>query len=539
MKADVVVIGAGVGGCAAALAAARNGLHVIMTEETDWIGGQLTQQAVPPDEHPYPWVEAFVGTRAYREYRTRIRDYYRRNYPLTAEARALWNLNPGNGNVSGLCAEPRVALAVLYEILMPYISGRRLLILLQHKAAAAETQGDLVKAVEVRSLTSGRQMVLTAPYTIDATELGDLLPMTRTEYVTGAEAQKDTGELHAPAEAQPKNVQAFTCCFAMDYIEGGNFTIDKPSDYDFWRNYTPRLRPPWPGRLLSFTESDYRDASKPFTEVFDPLNENRLRDGGLMRYRRIADKRNFVAGTYAGDITLVNWDQNDYFLGNLYEVSEEEAARNLKSAKQLSLSLLYWLQTEAPRPDGGTGWPGLCLRQDIVGTEDGLAKHPYVREARRIKAEFTVLEQHVGTEARMRYTGKKRDEVESEFFRDSVGLGSYPIDLHPTTGGDNFVTLSSIPFQIPLGALIPIRMENLLPACKNIGTTHLTNGCFRLHPEEWNIGEGVGMLVKFCSDKKVVPRQVRKDQELLDEFQGMLQSQGFSIQWPKVGPNLV
>ena len=51
LAADLVIIGGGTGGCAAALAAARNGLRVIVTEETDWIGGQLTAQAVPPDEN--------------------------------------------------------------------------------------------------------------------------------------------------------------------------------------------------------------------------------------------------------------------------------------------------------------------------------------------------------------------------------------------------------------------------------------------------------------------------------------------------------
>jgi len=57
MAADLVIVGGGTGGCAAALAALRNGLTVVMTEETDWIGGQFTQQAVPPDEHP--WIESF------------------------------------------------------------------------------------------------------------------------------------------------------------------------------------------------------------------------------------------------------------------------------------------------------------------------------------------------------------------------------------------------------------------------------------------------------------------------------------------------
>src|SRR3954447_11132869 len=74
-RCDVAIIGGGVGGCAAAIAACRNGMRVIMTEETDWIGGQLTSQAVPPDEHP--WIESFGCTALYRSYRNRVRDYYR------------------------------------------------------------------------------------------------------------------------------------------------------------------------------------------------------------------------------------------------------------------------------------------------------------------------------------------------------------------------------------------------------------------------------------------------------------------------------
>src|SRR5258708_29343020 len=79
LACDVAVIGGGVGGCAAALAAARNGMRVILTEETDWVGGQLTSQAAPPDEHA--WLESFGATRTYRRDRYRLRDSYRRHYP--------------------------------------------------------------------------------------------------------------------------------------------------------------------------------------------------------------------------------------------------------------------------------------------------------------------------------------------------------------------------------------------------------------------------------------------------------------------------
>ena len=529
-NADIVIIGGGVGGCAAALAAARNGKRVVMTEETDWIGGQLTQQAVPPDESP--WIESFGGTRTYRAYRSAVRDYYRSHYPITGEALRRWNLNPGNGTVSRLCHEPKVSLAVLQGMLAPYQSAGKVDLMLHTRAISADCQGDCVRSVTVRNGLTGTETQLTGAYYLDATELGDLLPMTGTEYVTGFEAQSETGEPHAPSEAQPDNMQSFTCCFAVDYVPGADHTIEKPEMYDFWQSYVPELRPAWPGRLLDWAYT-HPISLDPITRDIDPTGETR---GDFWTYRRIVDRRNFTPGAYAGDICLVNWPQIDYWLGNLCEVDDDEAAEHVRRAKQLSLSLLYWMQTEAPRADAGAGWSGLRLRPDVVGTEDGLAKYPYVRESRRIRAEYTVVEQHVGTDARMELTGKSREEVTAERFDDSVGVGSYRIDLHPSSGGDNYIDISSLPFQIPMGALIPRRMENLLPACKNLGVTHITNGCYRLHPVEWNIGESAGALAAFAMDEKEPPRQVRNNKRLREAFQKRLADQGVEIDWPKVTP---
>jgi hypothetical protein len=528
LSADLVVIGASLGGCAAALAGARNGLRVIITEQTDWIGGQLTSQAVPPDENP--WIETFGGTRSYLELRRRIREYYLRNYPLTAEARATPYLNPGNGWVSRLCHEPRVSLAALHEMLAPFLSTQQVRLLTRHQPIGADTEHDHVRAVRVRNLETGNELSLVGSFFADATELGELLPLTRTEHVTGAESRKQTAEPHAPEEASPADQQAFTYCFAMDYLSGQDHRIGRPTEYGFWRDYIPTLKPAWPGRLLSFDVAD-PVSTKPKTFAMDPQKAL-----GLWTYRRIADRAQFSPGFYPGDISLVNWPQNDFLLGNLCGVNETEAVKNLARAKQLSLSLLYWLQTEAPRADGGSGWAGLRLRPDIVGTEDGLAKYPYVRESRRILAEFTVLEQHVATDVRVKETRLSRDEVRAVPFADSVGIGSYRIDLHPSSGGSNYLDISSLPFQIPLGALVPQRVENLLPACKNLGVTHITNGCYRLHPVEWNIGEAAGTLAAFCRRRKTLPRAVLKQSELLKDLQSLLESQGVPLSWPKLTP---
>jgi hypothetical protein len=525
LACDVAVIGGGVGGCAAALGALRNGMRVVLTEETDWIGGQLTSQAVPPDEHP--WIESFGRTEAYADYRNAVRDYYRRYYPLTEEARTRIYLNPGDGSVSRLTHEPRVSLAVLENMLAPYVSGGKLTVLLSHKPAAADVDRDAVRTVSVKSPVSTR--TIRAKYFIDATEQGDLLPLTRTEYVTGFESRRETREPHAPDQAQPANIQSFTVCFAMDHRAGEDHTIERPAEYAFWRDYVPDLRPAWTGKLLSWAMTDPVSLTQRQV-MFDP-DCDRPTPGGplcLWLYRRIARVKNYVPGSFLGDITLVNWPQNDFWLGNLHEVSEAEASRNLERGRQLSLSLLYWMQTEAPRPDGGTGWPGLRLRPDITGTEDGLAKYPYIREGRRIQAEFTILEQHVGTDARKQST--------AETFKDSVGVGSYRIDLHPSTGGNNYIDISSLPFQIPLGALIPKRVENLLVGAKNLGVTHITNGCYRLHPVEWNIGESAGCAAAHAITTGRTPRQIRNDERLLKDFQGRIQAQGIEIAWPKITP---
>lgn len=518
LSADVIIIGGGVGGVAAALAAAKLGKTVIMTEESKWIGGQLTGQAVPPDEHP--WIEQFGATRMYRRFREGVRRYYRDHYPLTQAARDNPHLNPGNGWVSPLCHEPKVALAVLQQMLAPYASRGLVTILLKHKITTADVSGDEIRSVTVTSLDEGTTVTLVGSYFLDATECGDVLPIANVEYVTGAESKEETGEPDASDEANPLDMQAISVCFALDYCPGEDHTIDKPEDYDFWRQYKPDF---WPDKLLSWTHPFPEDL-RPWTRDLFPQPGKRVIDS-LWTFRRIIDKNNFVEGTYESDITIVNWPQIDYWLGPIIEVSDEERTRHIEGAKQLSLSFLYWMQTEAPRPDGGAGYPGLRLRADIVDSEDGLAL-PYIRESRRIKAEFTVLQQHVSP--------LFQPGVKGAAFHDSIGIGSYRIDLHPSTGQRNYIDVPSLPFQIPLGSLIPRRVKNLLAAGKNIGVTHITQGCYRLHPIEWNVGEAAGYLASYCVDRNLRPTEVRNNTEHLQEFQGLLTEQGVELDWPQL-----
>ena len=521
MKTDILIVGGGTGGVAAALSAAARGKRVVLTEETDWIGGQLTSQGVPPDEHP--WIESFGCTARYRLFRQRVRQYYQQFYPLRPEARANPRLNPGDGSVSRLCAEPRVYLSAM-ESMMAYDVARGMLeVRLHTRATAAEVDGDRIRAVRVLDMNTGREETIEAAYVLDATELGDLIEIAGVEYVSGAESQAQTGELHASTEADAENVQALTWCFAMGYDPDGEHVIDRPAAYGRWRDYDPGLTPAWPGKMLDWTYT-HPISLDPITATFDPARG----EGSLWRYRRLIGRASYAAGSEPHEVALVNWPQNDYLEGNIIDKPPEEVVHHLQQARELSLCLFYWMQTEAPRADGGVGFPGLYLRPDVMGTDDGLAKAPYIREARRIRARFTVTEEHVGREA--------RGSDQAAPFGDSVGVGCYRIDLHPSTGRDNYIDVSSLPFQIPLGALVPERIENILPACKNIGSTHISNGCYRLHPVEWNIGEAAGALAAFCIDGGHVPQQVHESDALTERVQNVLRTDGFELEWPQVHP---
>lgn len=518
VRADVAIVGGGLGACAAALAAARAGHSVVLTEETRWLGGQLTNQAVPPDEHR--WIEELGATASYRALRTGIRDYYRDHLPLTSAARSDPHLNPGNGWVSRLCHDPRIAVAVLHQLMAPHQLSGRLQVMHPVQLVDARTHGPRVTGAAVRALATGRDFLIEAPFFIDATPFGDLIALAGIEHVIGAEARAETGEPHAPERADPTNQQAITMCFAIEHLWGEHHTIDRPAQYEHWRALEP---PGWPGRLLSWTT--------PRPETGEPLRRRlfEAEDGRpWWQFRRILDRSRFAEGFARSDITVVNWPQNDYWFGPLVGVAPDEAARHLEGARQLSLSLLHWLQTEAPRPDGGVGYPGLRLRADVVGdTAQGLAQAPYVRESRRIRAELTVVEQHIAHP--LRPDGP-------ELFADSVGIGCYRIDLHPSASGAPYLDLGCWPFQIPLGAMIPIRAENLLPGGKNLGVTHITNGAFRLHPVEWNVGEVAGLLAAFCLERHQTPRAVRNQPKLLEEFQGVLRRHGVELAWPTLSP---
>jgi hypothetical protein len=529
-ECDIAIIGGGLGGLAAALAAIETGAQVILTEETPWIGGQITSQAVSAlDEHCY--IEKMPGTRTYGAFRDAIRQYYQVKYDAPALMPNGDPLNPGNGWVSRLCFEPRAGLEALNSLLTPHLASGQLRLILGCRPTGCEGDPTHICAVTLErfnAFTPGTQarpgstVTIRARYYLDATELGDLLPLADIPYVTGAEAYEDTHEPQASRDGpHPERVQSFTFCFLVEFCPGEDHTIRKPRKYAEYRQRQPY------SLTLHNRKGDamhYRFFGQSKEGLLPFWMYRRVFDASLLSHRHCEFAR--------GDIALINWNSNDYRWGNLIDQPADRKTAILAEARQLSRGFLYWLQTEVPRDDGrGYGYPELRLLTGAVGTRSGLAMAPYIRESRRILGLRRVHEQDIGLEG--------LETVTPTDFPDTAGIGWYSIDLHPCVGDEEITEHRSSmyvptrPFQIPLGALIPLECDNLLAACKNIATTHLTNGAYRLHHTEWSIGEAAGSLAAWCCANACTPRTVWESPTRLADFQSHLRRRGVTLEWPQ------
>lgn len=501
---DVLVCGAGLGGVAAALRAARLGLRVCLVEGSGWAGGQITVQGVSAfDEHRY--IETFGGTALYYELRRAIRDYYGKRYRLSAGAERAERFSPGNAWVSGLSFEPRAAAAVLEGMLAgPHNSGA-LRIFYHTRAIAAEVFSGQIRSVLTRQTESGALIKFRGAFVLDATDLGDLLPLTATPYAVGAESRAETGEPSAPEAADPACLQFLTFPFAVEWRPGEHHTIPKPDGYE-----TNRAAQPY-----TFV---YRTAD-PAAPAYRMFEQAPGTYGAFWTYRRALDAANFDDPEIPNDVSIINWTGNDYRGPSPVDRPATEQA--YRDARLLSLGFLYWLQTEAPRDDGGTGYPELRPRPDVMGSADGISQLPYIREGRRLKALATVREQDIAAATQRGVRAAPETAA--------AGVGLYPIDLHGC--GVNTVSLPTRPFQIPLGALIPVRTVNLLAAGKCIGTTHLTNGAYRVHPVEWAAGEGAAVLAAFCLRTGHTAQEVHADPRQVRRWQVLALDQGVPLYW--------
>jgi hypothetical protein len=514
---DVLVVGGGLGGVAAAEALARRGRSVILVEPTSMLGGQLTAQIVPvPDENSYIERTPGVGTRSYRE----LREQVRAKYAAEPGIKPGMEKNVGQAWVSRVSGEPAVWEAAVRERLETLRGmGGLKQVLLRHQLVSVHRfpESGRFHYAEFVDLDTGRLTRISAQFMLDATEFGDGLLLAGSPWTVGAEARREHNEPHAPEEARPDWIQSFTYCFVLRWTPNApHQLVEKPPEYDYFKSlgeYT-----------LGYDYSDER--GRVYYKVFKTVPGA---GGPFWTYRRLVAAASFKENPrYETDLSLINWRGNDFHEENPIGHEVEEQIRILQRGKWFAQGFLYWLQNECPRDDGGYGYPEMQLAADLEGSDAGFALHPYIRESRRLQAQFTLTENHLAPDA------NNPDKKMGEEFFDSVGTALYAMDIHPAKGEPPFLS-RALPYHIPLGSFIPRSgPDNVLPAAKNFGATRLALSSARMHPTEWLAGEIAGHLAAFCLQHRVVPAAVRGTPELLSAFQAGLREAGVPLSWREI-----
>ncbi len=159
-----------------------------------------------------------------------------------------------------------------------------------------------------------------------------------------------------------------------------------------------------------------------------------------------------------------------------------------------------------------------------MGTADGLSKHPYIRESRRIVALKTVVEQEVSAHF--------QPGPRAAHFADSVGVGWYPIDIHRSGADDVGASCRTRPFQIPLGALLPVRVDE--PDRRRQEHRHDPHHQRLLPPASGRMEHRRGgRRARGVRDReRVAPAAVRETPDLLARFQRRLLERGVPLVWP-------
>ena len=502
VSCDLVIAGGGMGGVAAALAGAENGLRVCLTEVAGWLGGQMTSQGVSAlDENP--WIESTGATRSYQNLRRRIRVRYEQQILPGMD---VSKLNPGGCWVSYLCFEPKVGVTALEEMIAPHTKSGAFRMMLRTTPVSAWREGSRLRSLLVYSFANRRFTELTGKVFIDATELGEVLPLAGAGFRIGADARALTGEPDADETANPAALQSFTYPFVLARGTNPDLPFTKPPlyedalpQYSFDVHYGP-------ANILRYGMF----AKWPKTP------------GAFWTYRRLIAKDRFAPGTYPSDLAMINWPGNDVCDPQYLSSDPIDAARAFQRGKQVALGFAWWLRNEAPRDEGsGKGFDDLVLRSDVLGSADGLSPYPYIRESRRMEALRMVREQDVAA--------PWNPGARARHFEDTAAIGYYPIDIHGCAATKPLP--QSKPYQVPFGALVSRDVSNLLAGAKNLGVTHIVNGAYRLHPVEWAIGEASGTLAAWAVKHEIQPADLVGDAPARLRVQRALLSAGHPLIW--------
>lgn len=568
-ECEVVVVGGSLGGVSAAAQSMQTGAQTCLIELTPWLGGQISSQGVSAvDESSAMQAAQNFGT-SWQSFKRLIRDQLVELPDWTGlpSAQSVADLN--SCWVGSLCFLPKAGADAAEQVLESAAAaapnsrwqtstafkgaefdptGRRITAVygVQRIPRQADyvslgrpskelplwyswSADDQFQKVPIRlQAPADKQMIV-----IDATDTGELIGWAGIPYRLGSEARTTTSESFASQQDNPDCTQAFTYPFALALLD------DQGESYASLAQIQP-----------DYSRSEHR-------EDFDLQGFPMFKGGSVFNYRRIVSTKLDDPRTSTpapGDISMINWNRgNDWTLMDPPLVLNEKrivatgqhenwmgglSLSALRHAEEHALLFAEWLIETQSSPNLPLTF--LVGQDSPMATSSGLSMMPYIREGRRILGrpaygpnDFMIREPDLRTDMR----GGR------DFTPTAVALTHYRIDMHGCryrnwsesweASGAPLGDESSIkPIYIPLEAIIPQGVDNMLIGGKSIAASHIVNAATRLHHGEWVIGGAAGAtagwLVRQHPDR--LPTSIASMQ-LIPELQAHLRNQGLRLEW--------
>ena len=568
-ECEVIVIGGTLGGVAAASQAMKAGVTTCTIELTPWLGGQISSQGVAAIDESMAMRWRNNLAPSWKRFKDLIRQQpvYLPDWTGLPDKLSVNRVN--NCWVGDLCFTPRAG-ATASEMLMRRSAenapGSRWSTSTAFKGAAFDSTGRYVTAVYAvkriprdsdyvptgrlsRELDQwyswsddddynkipirlqpppGRRMIV-----IDATDTGELVGWANFPYLLGSDSQAFTGEVNAASKANPDCTQAFTYPFVLATLN------DRGVSYKELQQIEP-----------AFTKEEHRGE-------FNLEGFSFFHNSSVFNYRRMVSQRvnASVNITYPGEMTLINWNKgNDWHFMDPPLVYTEDDIRlsgqkqnwmggksteALNYAEIHSLMFADWLIETQATPK----LPLTFLRGEDapMNTESGLSMYPYIREGRRILGRPAY-----GQESFMIVEADLREDMTGgrDFSATAIALTHYDIDIHgcryrdwrPSyeAAGASIKQFVVRPLQIPLEAIIPQGVENVLIGGKSIAVSHIVNGVTRVHHGEWGVGAAAGSiagwLLRYGKPYDLAPSQIVVTGQM-PAVQSYLVEQGLRFTW--------
>jgi hypothetical protein len=532
IETDLLIVGGNESACAAAVQAARLGVkRIVLVNDIEWLGGQFSAEGVGCMDE---WTTVngkragFPRSGLFLEMIERIHAHNTAKYGKAS---------PGNAYCGTETIEPAAAAHIFEEMLKPYVASGALRIERGWEPVKVSVEGKRVAAVEFARAdgTHAAHLTVRARLTMDASDWGDVIRLSGAKHGAGPDLRSRFGEPSAPEKFDDAGVQEMnplSWCVVLRETGGKDATIPKPANYDP-RSFTALDKtPPWVDSDMSagiYSQSGW----------------------SIYTHRRLVDRwhNGLAPGTEA---TFLNWPVQDYPLCQLpqrvvdaLENSEPGASRQniatlspaqrriiFDDVKQHALGMLYHLQTKVHDRTGDFPQSFRYMaRTDEFGTPDRLPPKPYIREGLRLEALAMLTERDIRAATREPKWAKSMPG-------DAVFGFQFNIDFHPTRR--KFLTADrNGPWQyvhtpergwhtdtdramFPLRGLVPVEMDGLLGAGKNIGVSSVVQSALRLHGQMMLCGQASATVAAMCLRDSIEPRQIAADAARVREIQRTL-----------------